>query len=419
MPTHAVLARPDTARHAAEHPGEPPRSTSTRGDVHLVVAGTRVGGGAGTAVARRAAPLAALVLVLMGGPFSSAPADATTPRALTPEAFGAVGDGTADDTAALRRALDALRPGDTLVIGTGKVYTHSDVLTISTPDVRIAGSGTLLATEESRSAVFVDADDVEIDDTTFAMKATTRRWGTFEQMKLRLGERSGIVLRRVQVDGSAAAGIYAWGTSNFLMEDVRVRDTRADGIHITGTSHDGRVHHPVVDRTGDDGVGIVSYQADKVPVRRILVDAPVVRDNRWGRGMSVVGGEDITFLNLDIRRSSAAAVYIASEGSPWNTFAPVRVKVQRARLRGSNTAAEVDHGAFLVYAGNPQQTPQDIFADGVSISDTRREASSQVGLRADGGCTMRRVTLSRFKVTGGGNVFSSNVPDSAYVRTGW
>lgn len=365
---------------------------------------------------RGAAALGIGLLVSTVGPLA-APAPAAT--VLTPESFGAVGDGRSDDTRALQRAFDALPPGATLTIGKGKVYAHSDVLTIRNPRVRIAGKGTLLATNESRSAVFVDADRVEIDDTTFAMRSTTQRWGAFEQMKLRLGERSGIVLRRVTIAGSAASGIYLWGTSNFLIEDVRVRDTRADGIHVTGTSHDGTVRRPVVDRTGDDGVGIVSYEQDKIPVKRILVDSPVVRDNTWGRGVSVVGGEDITLENVYVRASSSAAVYIASEGEPWNTFAPVRVKVQGARLRGSNTASGVDHGALLVYSGNPRETPRDISADRVDISGTRRQASSQVGIRADDGCSVQKVALSRFSVHGGGRAFLSNVPASAYKRTRW
>ena len=154
-------------------------------------------------------------------------------------------------------------------------------------------------------------------------------------------------------------------------------------------------------------------------MKKILVDAPTVRDNTWGRGISVVGGEDITLRKVDVRASSSAAVYIASEGSPWNTFAPVRVKVQGARLRSSNTAAGVDHGAFLVYAGNPGFAPRDISADRVKITGTRRQASSQVGIRADPGCSVRKIKLSRFTVRGGGHVFSSNVPASAYRRTGW
>ncbi|GAB2597879.1 hypothetical protein GCM10009593_44130 [Microlunatus antarcticus] len=370
-----------------------------------------------------AAPVATAAPRAAAAPTSPAAAPAPTTVApappLTPESFGAVGDGSTDDTAALQRSLDALRPGDTLAIGDGKVYRHTDILTVRTPDVRIVGQGTLLATNEARSEVFVDADRVEVDDITLRMQTTTRRWGAFEQMKLRLGARTGIVVRRVVIDGSAAAGIYLWGSSSFLLEDVQVHDTRADGIHLTGPTHDGTVRRALVERSGDDGVAVVSYRNDRVPVARVLIDRPTVRGNTWGRGVSVVGGDDITLRDVKVQASSAAAIYIASEGDPWNTFAPKRVRVQTADLQGSNTASGVDHGAFLIYSGNPSSPPRDISADHVTISDTRRGASSQVGVRADGGCAIVHVSLYKFTVRGGGNVFSANVPSDVYTRTSW
>nr|WP_232530901.1 glycosyl hydrolase family 28-related protein [Microlunatus antarcticus] len=351
------------------------------------------------------------------------PPSTTTPATtsgLSPQSFGAVGDGSTDDTAALQRALDALRPGQTLDIAAGKVYRHSDILTVRQPDVSISGSGTFLATNEDRSEVLLDADRVVVDGPTFKMQSTTRRGETFEQMKLRLADHTGIVVRNVVIDGSSAAGVYVGsGVSNFLLENLQVRDTRADGIHITGTAHDGVVRKPVVDRAGDDGVAVVSYLEDKEPVRRVMVESPTVRNSTGGRGVSVVGGEDITYTDVNVLASSSAAVYIASEGSPYYTFAPERVKVVGATLVDSNTAASVDHGAFLVYAGNPGHPPSDISASDVTIRGTRPGASSQVGVRADPSCTAERVTLTDFTVEGGGKAFLANVPASSYTRSGW
>lgn len=353
-------------------------------------------------------------------PVSTAAPPTSAGPGLTPESFGAVGDGSTDDTAALQRAFDALTPGQTLEIAAGKVYRHSDVLTVRRPDVRISGGGTLLATNEDRSEVLLDADDVVVDGPTFKMQATSRRGETFEQMKLRLADHSGIVVRDVTIDGSSAAGVYVGsGVSDFLLENLQVHDTRADGIHITGTAHDGTVRRPVVDRAGDDGVAVVSYREDGEPVRRVVVDSPTVRDNTNGRGVSVVGGEDITYNDVHVTGSSSAAVYIASEGSPYYTFAPKRVKVVGATLENSNTAASVDHGAFLVYSGNPGFAPEDISASDVTIRGTRAGASSQVGVRADASCTVGQVRLDAFTIEGGGKAFSANVPASSYTLSGW
>ncbi len=45
--------------------------------------------------------------------------------------FGAVGDGVTDDTLAIRKALGALNPGDTLVFPANKTFAHSDTITVA------------------------------------------------------------------------------------------------------------------------------------------------------------------------------------------------------------------------------------------------------------------------------------------------
>ena len=52
---------------------------------------------------------------------------------ITPEQYGAIGDGTADDTAALGAALADLEVGDTLWISPDKVYTHSTMADLAAP----------------------------------------------------------------------------------------------------------------------------------------------------------------------------------------------------------------------------------------------------------------------------------------------
>src|SRR5689334_650053 len=57
------------------------------------------------------------------------PADHSQPIVISPERYGAVGDGMADDTAAIRRAESALEQagGGTLQFGKGKTYLLATV----------------------------------------------------------------------------------------------------------------------------------------------------------------------------------------------------------------------------------------------------------------------------------------------------
>ena len=126
-------------------------------------------------------------------PTSSAPAVV----GITPEQFGAKGDGVADDTAAVQSALNSVRAGGTVTLPAGKTYRHTAVLRMSVAGTTLNGSGTLLATNEAASAVYLAADNITVDGPTLKMGATTRRWVAFEQMKLRLGRFAGIVVRNV------------------------------------------------------------------------------------------------------------------------------------------------------------------------------------------------------------------------------
>ena len=126
-------------------------------------------------------------------------------------------------------------------------------------------------------------------------------------------------MRGIFVDGAAAAGIFAFGASDYLIEDVSVENTRADGIHNTNGAHHGIIRRARVRNVGDDGIAVVSYGSDKSPCHHILVDSPRFYGNVWGRGFTVVGGEDIVFRDIPAENSNAAAFYVSTEGEPWNT----------------------------------------------------------------------------------------------------
>ena len=97
---------------------------------------------------------------------------AASPTTVTDvRAFGAVGDGVTDDADAIQRALYAMKAGDTLVFPAGYTFRHTAVstnvnpwvpgrvLTVVTPNVRITGGGTLLATAPAISEFYLHADN--------------------------------------------------------------------------------------------------------------------------------------------------------------------------------------------------------------------------------------------------------------------
>jgi hypothetical protein len=59
----------------------------------------------------------------------------------------------------LQAALDDLEPNDVLVLTRGRVYRHDDVLRVTRPWSRVTGPGRLLAGNEQRSALRLEASE--------------------------------------------------------------------------------------------------------------------------------------------------------------------------------------------------------------------------------------------------------------------
>ncbi len=324
--------------------------------------------------------------------------------------FGAVGDGSTDDTAALHRALTALVPGDTLALTSGATYLHSDVLTVATPDTRVTGRAVLVATDPERSALALRADRIRLDGLTLRVPASDVRREGLDQMTLLLRDHAGIQVSNVSIEGSSAAGVFVTAATNFILSDVRVSGTNADGIHITNGSAAGTLVRPVVRNVGDDGIAVVSYRKDGDGlVHDIDIRSPRFYGNTWGRGFAVVGGRDITWTDVYAERSSSAALYIAAEGS-YDSYGSERITVDGGTLVDSNTRAEVDHGAVLVYNDKADAENRDIDIRNVTIRDTRAGASRQVGVISIDGAVQVGVRLSGFTVLGG--------PDRLLLATG-
>lgn len=370
------------------------------------------------------AVVAAVVVVLVRLTGDGEGSQATPPpveRSVDLRDLGAVGDGRTDDTEALQRAFDEAEPGTALLLPEGVVFAHDDLLTLTSPGVTLTGGGTLHATDEERSSLTLAADDVALDGVVLTIEETSRRFEAYEQQRLRIDGHTGVVLRDVVVEGSAAAGVYVGGgTSDFVLEDVEVSGTEADGIHLTQGAHDGRVLSPVVRDVGDDGVAVVSYAPDGEPCARIEIVSPVVDGSTGGRGISVVGGTDITYRDVDVRDTYAAGVYIAAEGS-FDTAGVDGVVVDGGTVTGANQGEDIDHGSVLVFNGTDDEQVRDVRIEGLTIGGTRENASREVGLVSEREDGIADVVLAGLVLDGDGPdvPLVSDNEGTTYRAEGW
>jgi hypothetical protein len=245
-----------------------------------------------------------------------------------------------DDTALIQTALDHLSRGDWLVFrpGTYKINKH---LTISVPGVTLYGKGvTIEATNPTDGALVISADDVSVFDFTFTQDSITRQstpWSggiAVYQMNRSSSPRvRGSLIQGNEIKSSAAVGIFIFRADGFTVAGNTVWRSLADGIHVTAGATSGRVIQNSVTQTGDDMIAVVSYTGQRGPQPaaeryqnwsqimtqlddNIYIARNQVSDTYWGRGISVVGGSNITIENNKISRiPGAAGVYLQRETS--------------------------------------------------------------------------------------------------------
>lgn len=225
----------------------------------------------------------------------------------------------------------------------------------------------------------MQADHGVLQDVSLRITGTSRRWDALPQHPLVLGPHDGIVVSGVQAQGTAAAGLFVMGRSRFRISNVTVSDTRADGIHMTAGASNGQVDRPLVPRSVDDGVAVVSYGQDSAVTHHLTVRSPTVHIVLGGQGISAVGGEDVTYDDVQLSDAAAAAVYVATEGAPHFTRSTRRVRVLGGSIVLANRDARVDCGAVLVAAAEDEVVAVRI--SDLSVDQTRRSAFHQVGVR--------------------------------------
>ncbi|MGL4576260.1 MAG: glycosyl hydrolase family 28-related protein [Burkholderiaceae bacterium] len=332
--------------------------------------------------------------------------------------FGAKPDDGVDDTDAIQRAVDALKPGEWLVFPKG-VLNHSKSIWVRTPGVTLwASDSRLHATNPRDQAVILAADGASIYG--FTLSAVTNQRGhapwesriavfskveATEPLKDNVVRGNRIIAAGApgtpEANSATSAGIFVYRAKRFLVAENTVQRSLADGIHVTGGASDGRVVANVVRETGDDMIAVVSYlgkgdwtseSAQSVSddlvsrkqlnlVSNVLISRNDVSGQYWGRGISVVGGRDISIRNNVIERATmAAGVYLAREVG-YMTFGLKNVLVEGNTIRqvqttapaylpaGFTTPAKTRHGAVEIYS--------QIFDDERSIGTLATELSIQ------------------------------------------
>ncbi|MBA9901746.1 right-handed parallel beta-helix repeat-containing protein [Burkholderia cepacia] len=247
-------------------------------------------------------------------------------HANVPDAYVYPAPGRADQADELQRVLDGLRPWQRLVFAPGR-YVIGRSLIVRRPNVVLSGYGaTLMATRPGDQTVEMRGDGTTLIG--FRLRGTgTTRLATRESTKVEVTGHDVQVLDNV-IEGGASAGIFVFGGSDVAIVGNEVLSTLADGIHVTHGARDVLVQGNVVRDTGDDMIAVVSYRGDGVLSRNVFITRNSLEGNTWGRGITVVGGADVTISNNVVRNVQVSSGILVAQEDSFQTYGASGVRIE-------------------------------------------------------------------------------------------
>lgn len=292
--------------------------------------------------------------------------------ALNVLSFGANGNGSFDNTTALRNAFSAgAAQGKTVFIPAGN-FNHSGVLTISSCAVLGTGdSSVLYGTDVNNTSIFMKGQAPSIKWCKIHGVVSGSRLAPWEATRIAVFAASAFAVDHCTILNAPAASLQlAQAAGPGSITNNTFRDSLSDTIHMTDRAHDITVTGNKIYNGGDDGIACVSYQADGGRCVRITARNNEVYNNLFGRNMSIVGGQDILYdNNLCDTNLQYAGVYVSQEAS-FNTFTVLSATIKNTTIRncGSNTTG---HNAIMFFteSGSAQNTnvvfqDNDIYCNG-------------------------------------------------------
>ncbi len=333
--------------------------------------------------------LLAAVVLAGGGELIAGTAAGSAVATINVADFGARGDDEKDDTAAIRAALAAAAersPKAVVQLPAGR-YRYSEVIEIDGLVVRGEGADltVLEATDRLASAWRLTGEASGLHDLSLrTLGDPGKRESVPATTGVLVAHARDFVLNGLRIGPVASAGIFVHHSGGSSIRSARIINcevvgTMADGIHLTAGSAFIEVSGNKLSNTGDDGIAVVSYRDNDTPCEAIHVAENQI-ELGGARGISVVGGMDVTIARNRVVRTQGAGVMVVSESS-YDTYPSARVRVLSNHLDSTVERTQSGHGAIHVEGRKPDLAAQKATVHGVEVRDNRINDTSRAGIR--------------------------------------
>lgn len=288
--------------------------------------------------------------------------------------YGAKGDGVTNDQTAIENALIAAATTNGVVHVPEGVYLHDSVLVI--PDsVTLMGFGELRATDTGlvtdsapQHAVILSGYGAELKDVTISTDWAGSSQSNNNGCGVLVNAAHNFTIDNVKVRNSATAGILSSGGIRGSITGCFVKNTLKDGIHMTNVTQDVLISGNRCDSTGDDGIAVVSYVSQGAKCNNIQITGNEVK-NGSARGISVVGGNNVTISDNTITNIVYAGLYIGSEATV-TSYGSTNIQGSNNTLDSTGASSPESYASIQIY-GRADYPTENVKFEGGSASNCR------------------------------------------------
>jgi polygalacturonase len=284
--------------------------------------------------------------------------------------YGALGNGSADDQTAIQNTINAAKSAGVGVYVPAGTYNHSGLITVNGVTINGDGATSILrSTDVNNCAVHLQGTGSIVANMKLMTTYTGDRLSAPENGAAYVDAATNFHIDHLTIDGTfGSTGIFSSGASHGLITNNTVKNTLADSIHNTGKSSYITIDSNYIENSGDDGIAVVSYVGDGGLVHDIIATNNVIRNNPWGRNMSVVGGNNVTYDNnyLDGNSAGLACIYLATEvETNYTTYGAANVHFSNNTIENCGSTG-TGQGAICIFG--PSNSPY--YNNGLTITNT-------------------------------------------------
>ena len=233
---------------------------------------------------------------------------------------GLKADGRSDNTAAMAALLAKTAPGDTIRFPGGTYFFTGDIRLDGT-GLTLDGSGTILFEHKDDDPAWNDNRKINITGKKIAVRnlkvTSTAKTRSAVYGLVSCFDADDVRIENLEIYNSPSTAIYTIHSSRIWILNNFVHDQWADGIHVSRSSDQVLIHGNVIERNGDDGIGVVSYHGPEPWNRHPRNNRIIMTDNiisrTPARGICASGG-NLTIRGNIISQTGKAGIICTAEG---------------------------------------------------------------------------------------------------------